>query len=54
MSTSVTLEKSALGLTESTIMGVAGTAPGFSIAATTAALVAAGGVVRSGGEGEGG
>lgn len=45
MSTSVTLEKSALGLTESTIMGVAGTAPVFSIAATTAALVAAVGVL---------
>lgn len=35
------LESGALGLSESIIMGVAGTAPAFSIAATTAALIAA-------------
>ncbi|MHB1229161.1 MAG: APC family permease [Halothiobacillus sp.] len=34
------LEKNALGLTESTIMGVAGTAPVFSISATSATLMA--------------
>ena len=39
------LNSNALGLTESTIMGVAGTAPVFSIAATTAALVASVGVL---------
>ena len=39
------LEKNALGLTESTIMGVAGTAPVFSIAATSATLIAAVGML---------
>ena len=39
------LNKNALGLTESVIMGVAGTAPVFSIAATSATLVAAVGVL---------
>jgi len=39
------LNKNALGLTESTIMGVAGTAPVFSIAATSATLVAGVGVL---------
>ncbi len=45
MSTSAKLEKNALGLTESSIMGVAGTAPVYSIAATTATLIAAVGVL---------
>ena len=35
------LEKNALGLAESTIMCVAGTAPVFSIAATSATFIAA-------------
>jgi len=39
------LQESALGLTESSIMGVAGTAPVYSIAATTATLIAAVGVL---------
>ena len=39
------LQKNALGLTESTIMGVAGTAPIFSIAATSATLMAGVGVL---------
>ncbi len=39
------LQKNALGLLESTIMGVAGTAPVFSIAATSATLMAAVGVL---------
>ncbi len=39
------LDGNALGLTESTIMGVAGTAPVFSIAATSAALVGSVGVL---------
>ena len=43
-----TLEGSALGLTESAVMGVAGTAPAFSIAATTATLIAAVGVLSAG------
>lgn len=38
------LAKGALGTLESTIMGVAGTAPAYSVAATTAALVAVAGV----------
>ena len=41
----VALDRNALGLTESTIMGVAGAAPVFSIAATSAALVASVGVL---------
>ena len=40
MTASAGLQKNALGLTESTIMGVAGTAPVFSIAATSATLMA--------------
>jgi amino acid transporter len=40
----VRLEAGALGLGESVIMGVAGTAPAFSIAATTATLIAAVGI----------
>ena len=39
------LEEGALGLVESVVMGVAGTAPGFSIAATTTTLIAAVGVL---------
>jgi amino acid transporter len=42
------LESGALGLAESVVMGVAGTAPAFSIAATTATLVAAVGVLSAG------
>jgi amino acid transporter len=38
------LHAGALGLTESVVMGVAGTAPAFSLAATTATLIAAVGV----------
>jgi amino acid transporter len=38
---STNLEKDSLGLGESIIMGVAGTAPAFSVAATTGALIAA-------------
>ncbi len=40
MTAPAALQKNALGLTESTIMGVAGTAPVFSIAATSATLMA--------------
>jgi amino acid transporter len=40
----VKLEAGALGLGESVVMGVAGTAPAFSIAATTATLIAAVGI----------
>ncbi len=39
------MAKGALGLVETTIMGIAGTAPAFSLAATTAALVAAVGIM---------
>lgn len=39
------LEGGALGLGESVVMGVAGTAPAFSVAATTATLIAAVGVL---------
>ena len=39
--TQAQLEAHALGLSESIVMGVAGTAPAFSIAATTATLIAA-------------
>ena len=39
------LAAGSLGLGESVIMGVAGTAPAFSVAATTAALVFAVGVL---------
>lgn len=45
MNAASSLEKNALGLAESTIMGVAGTAPVFSIAATSATLIAAVGVL---------
>ena len=39
------LEHDALGLAQSTVMGVAGTAPSYSIAATTATLIGAVGVL---------
>jgi amino acid transporter len=42
------LEAGALGLGESVVMGVAGTAPAFSVAATTATLVAAVGILAPG------
>src|SRR5215469_4033035 len=42
------LQAGALGLTESVVMGVAGTAPAFSLAATTATLIAAVGVLSAG------
>jgi len=42
------LEEGALGLMESVVMGVAGTAPAFSVAATTATLVAAVGLLSVG------
>jgi amino acid transporter len=44
----VVLESGALGLAESVVMGVAGTAPAFSIAATTATLIGAVGVLSAG------
>ena len=43
----VQLEAGALGLGESVVMGIAGTAPAFSVAATTATLVAAVGVLSA-------
>jgi amino acid transporter len=43
-----TLAKGALGVAESIIMGVAGTAPAFSVAVTTATIVAAVGVLSVG------
>jgi len=42
------LHSGALGLAESVVMGVAGTAPAFSLAATTATLIAAVGVLSAG------
>jgi amino acid transporter len=42
------LAKGALGTLETAVMGVAGTAPAYSIAATTAALVAVAGVQSAG------
>jgi len=44
MNTKPALAANALGLAESTVMGVAGTAPAFSAAATTATLIAAVGI----------
>jgi amino acid transporter len=41
------LEEGALGTFESIVMGVAGTAPAFSVAATTAALIAAVGILSA-------
>lgn len=40
-----TLAKDSLGITETTIMGIAGTAPAFSLAATSAALIATVGIL---------
>jgi amino acid transporter len=48
MSEEVTLAKGALGTAESVVMGVAGTAPAFSVAATTTTLVAAVGLLSAG------
>jgi amino acid transporter len=45
MSAKTGLAENALGLSESVVMGVAGTAPAFSAAATTATLIAAVGVL---------
>lgn len=45
MVTETELKRDALGMAESTVMGIAGTAPAFSAAATTATLVAAVGVL---------
>jgi hypothetical protein len=42
------LAKGAIGVVESAIMGIAGTAPAYSIAVTTAAIVAAVGVLSVG------
>lgn len=42
------LAKEALGTFESAVMGIAGTAPAFSVAVTTAAIVAAVGVLSVG------
>lgn len=41
------LDKNALGFAESAVMGVAGTAPAFSVAATTATLIATVGVLSA-------
>jgi amino acid transporter len=48
MNEDVTLAEGALGTAESVVMGVAGTAPAFSVAATTATLIAAVGVLSPG------
>lgn len=48
MTTEVELHKDALGLGESMVMGIAGTAPAFSATATTATLIAAVGVMAAG------
>jgi amino acid transporter len=48
MKEEVTLAKGALGTAESVVMGVAGTAPAFSVAATTSTLVAAVGLLSAG------
>ena len=48
MSNSNELSKGTLGNTESIIMGVAGTAPAFSIAVTTSAIVSSVGVLSVG------
>ncbi len=47
MTSGTELHKDALGLGESVIMGVAGTAPAFSVSATTATLIAAVGVLSA-------
>ncbi len=48
MSAHKELAKDSLGVIESTVMGIAGTAPAFSVAVTTAAIVAAVGVLSVG------
>ena len=48
MDQDVTLAEGALGTAESVVMGVAGTAPAFSVAATTATLVGAVGMLSAG------
>lgn len=48
MSTSGSLAKNSLGVFESIIMGIAGTAPAFSVAVTSAAIVASVGVLSVG------
>lgn len=48
MKQDIELHKDALGVVESMVMGVAGTAPAFSVAATTATLIAAVGVYAAG------
>jgi amino acid transporter len=48
MNQDVTLAQGALGTAESVVMGVAGTAPAFSVAATTATLVGAVGILSPG------
>jgi amino acid transporter len=48
VTTEIELHKDALGLVESTVMGIAGTAPAFSVAATSATLIAAVGVMAVG------
>ena len=47
MTTETQLHKDALGLGESVVMGVAGTAPAFSVSATTATLIAVVGVLSA-------
>ena len=48
MSSSDGLAKNSLGVFESIIMGIAGTAPAFSVAVTSAAIVASVGVLSVG------
>ena len=48
MSTKTSLARESLGTFESTVMGIAGTAPAFSVAVTTAAIVASVGVLSVG------
>ena len=48
MSEKIDLAKGALGTLESAVMGIAGTAPAFSVAVTTAAIVASVGVLSVG------
>ena len=48
MSENVGLAKESLGVIESAVMGIAGTAPAFSVAVTTAAIVASVGVLSVG------
>ena len=48
MSMNEGLAKNSLGVVESAVMGIAGTAPAFSVAVTTAAIVASVGVLSVG------